>query len=141
PVRFIFPHAPEVPVTVNGGMVMPAWYDIRSFSFRDEDKEGILQSKRAIERLIQAEIDKGIPVDKIMLIGFSQGGAMALYSALTTTHKIAGVACLSGYLPLHESATESQTKKDFPIFIGHGTFDMVVAMALGESSRDVLKKA
>ena len=101
PIRFIFPHAPSIPVSVNGGYVMPAWYDLLGLDLvSKQDAAGIQKSEAAIQALIANEVARGIPTDRIVLAGFSQGCAMALHTALRLPQKIAGVMALSGYLPL-----------------------------------------
>ena len=141
-VRFIFPHAPEMSVTCNGGYVMPAWYDIRQQDLvRQEDEMGIRQSARAIEALIAHEAARGIQPANIVLAGFSQGCAMALHTGLRHSEKLAGIMALSGYLPLADSvaAERSPANANTPIFMGHGTQDPVVQLPRAEASRDALK--
>ncbi len=142
-IRFIFPHAPMIPVTLNAGFVMRAWYDIKSLeSNRDEDADGIRQSATAVAEIISAETEKGIDSEKIFLAGFSQGGAIALHLGLRLERKIAGVIALSTYLPLHESlATEAhEANKSTPIFMAHGQMDPIVPINAGTMSRDYLEK-
>lgn len=141
PIRFVFPHAPSMPVTVNGGYVMPAWYDIYGANLVDrQDTAGIQQSERALIALIEHEVARGIPHQNIVLAGFSQGCAMVLHTGLRLPQTLAGIIALSGYLPLADrfagerSAANAQT----PIFMAHGTQDPVVAMQRGEDSRDAL---
>jgi phospholipase/carboxylesterase len=140
-IRFIFPHAPAIPVTINGGYIMPAWYDILGADLTSaQDDVGIRQSERAIAALIHREIERGIPSEKIVLAGFSQGCAMALHTGLRLPHKLAGIVALSGYLPLtHSVAAERKpANANTPIFMAHGTQDPVVIPARGEASRDFL---
>jgi len=140
-VRFVLPHAPERPVTVNGGYVMRAWYDILGTDLaRREDEAGLRESQTLIEELIAAEKARGVPASHIVLVGFSQGCAMALLTGLRHPERLAGVAGLSGYLPLAAStATErSAANRDVPLFLAHGTQDPVVALARGVASRDAL---
>lgn len=129
PIRHIFLQAPMKSVTINNGMSMPAWYDILGVSFTDrEDEKGIKESQSLILQAIQQEVDKGIPPSRIFLTGFSQGGAMALYTGLTYEQPLAGVVVLSGYLPLASSMT-SQTmeeKQTMPILIAYGQNDPIV---------------
>lgn len=143
PLRFIFPHAPSRPVTINGGYVMPAWYDIVSTSFDQRvDEAGIHASIKQIERLIERENALGIPTEKIVLAGFSQGSVVALLTGLFFSKRIAGILALSGYLPWPEKITpaEQSANKNTPIFIGHGTGDNVVPAFLGKWAYDVLHK-
>lgn len=141
PIRFIFPHAPRIPVSVNGGYVMPAWYDLLGLDLVSrQDAAGIQKSEAAIQALIANEVARGIPPERIVLAGFSQGCAMALHTALRLPQKIAGVMALSGYLPLADRfASERHTANaTTPIFMAHGTQDPVVVLARGEDSRDAL---
>ncbi len=137
-VRFIFPHAPEQPVTINGGYVMRAWYDILEQSIeRKIDHAGILASSKLIIQLIEKEVARGIPISNIILAGFSQGGAVALEVGLRYQRKIAGIIALSTYL-----ATPSEIRAgSTPIFIGHGNLDPVVPLALGKQARETLQAA
>ncbi|MBT9524938.1 MAG: dienelactone hydrolase family protein [Rhizobacter sp.] len=140
-VRFVLPHAPERPVTINGGYVMRAWYDILGPDLaRREDEAGLRESQALIEELIAAEKARGVPASRIVLAGFSQGCAMALLTGLRHPERLAGVAGMSGYLPLAAStATErSAANRDVPLFLAHGTQDPVVAFARGVASRDAL---
>ena len=138
-VRFIFPHAPEIPVTINGGFVMRAWYDIASPAIdAQQDEAGIRASHAAIEALIAQEVSRGIPARHIFLAGFSQGGAIALHTALRLSGPLAGVLALSTYLPLAEVAAAEATCHTTPIFMAHGRSDAVVPYALGIASRDHL---
>jgi phospholipase/carboxylesterase len=141
PIRFVFPHAPSIPVTLNGGYVMPAWYDIRGINLVDrQDAAGIQKSERAIIALIENEVARGIPYDHIVLAGFSQGCAMALHTGLRLPHRLAGIMALSGYLPLADRfVTERmQANAHTPVFMAHGTMDPVVVLQRGENSRDAL---
>ena len=143
-VRFVFPHAPEIPVTCNGGYVMRAWYDIISLepASRQVDEAGILQSRQMIRALIARENQRGIPNRRIFLAGFSQGGAIAYTTALTYPEPLAGVIALSTYIPsqrlLAEEATEAN--RETPIFAAHGTEDEVVALELGMQAREFLRQ-
>ena len=144
PVRFVFPHAPVRPVTVNGGMAMRAWYDILGVSIdRDQDEAGILDSVAAVDRLIQAQIEAGFSADRIVLAGFSQGGAIALRAGLAQRTPLAGVMALSCYL-LQADRLESwaaAASKSVPIFMAHGRQDPVVPISLGRAALDVLTDA
>lgn len=140
-IRFIFPHAPDMPVTLNGGYVMPAWYDIFGTEFgagavRHEDAAGIAASAQAIEALIAHEVARGVSPAKIVLAGFSQGCAMALHVGLRYPRKLAGIMALSGYLPLADNlaAERSSANADTPIFMAHGTQDPVVLPSRGEAA-------
>jgi phospholipase/carboxylesterase len=145
PLRFIFPHAPVRPVTINNGMSMRAWYDILSLD-RDgpADDAGVRESGRLVEQLIANEQSKGIPSDKIVVAGFSQGGAIAMHAALRSKQKLAGLMALSTYLPIthafEEEVVHSVNSGDtnLPIFMAHGSLDPVLPMALGRESADLL---
>lgn len=141
-IRFIFPHAPEIPVTINGGYVMPAWYDLLGTDMISrQDAAGIGASEKAITALIEREIARGIPAKRIVLAGFSQGCAMALHTGLHFPQALAGIMALSGYLPLAErfAAERAAANAHTPIFMAHGNQDPVVLPARGEASRDLLK--
>ena len=141
-VRFIFPHAPAIAVTCNGGYVMPAWYDITSIdgNKRGVDAAGILSSSIAIRALIGRENDRGIPCRNIVLAGFSQGGAMAYSAGLTHPEGLAGIIALSAYLPAPDllTADNLQANRQTPIFAGHGSDDDVVPLQLGRQAHDQL---
>lgn len=141
-VRFIFPHAPEMPVTCNGGYVMPAWYDIISLEphSRRVDAAGILQSRAAIRALIARENARGIPCTRIFLAGFSQGGAVAYVTALTHPEPLGGLIALSTYLPVPQIVLDeaSEANRHLPIFAAHGSGDDVVSPELGRQARDFL---
>lgn len=139
-VRFIFPHAPHMPVTINGGYVMRAWYDIAGTTIDSkQDEHGIRQSHSAIEALIAQELARGIPAKRIFLAGFSQGGAIALHTALRLHVPLAGVLALSTYLPLSTLAESELTSNTTPIFMAHGIDDSVVPYTLGVTSHDKLQ--
>lgn len=142
PVRFVFPHAPTRPVTINGGYVMRAWYDIlgTDFTRRGEDEPGLRASQAEVEALIARERARGIPASRVVLAGFSQGCAMALLTGLRHAEKLAGIVGLSGYLPLALStaAERSAANVATPIFLAHGRQDPVVPLAAGIASRDML---
>lgn len=137
-VRFIFPHAPQIPVTINAGYVMPAWYDILSLAkdARQVDLAGIEQSRVQINALIEREKSRGIPVDHIVIAGFSQGGAMAYSVGLTYPERLAGVMALSAYIPSVEilASQRHTANQQTPIFVAHGTQDPVVGLALGQQA-------
>jgi len=141
-VRFVFPHAPAIPVTCNGGYVMPAWYDIISLdsTSRRVDEAGIVHSRAAIRRLIERENQRGIASSHIFLAGFSQGGAVAYTTALTHPEPLAGLIALSTYLPVADLVAReaSPANRAIPVFAAHGSQDDVVAPALGRQARDFL---
>jgi len=142
-IRFIFPSAPSMPVTVNGGYVMPAWYDIVGRNLTDqEDASGIQKSAVAIIQLIEREASRGIAYDNIVLAGFSQGCAMVLHIGLRFPHKLAGMIALSGYLPLAMSANleKHSANQTTPIFMGHGEYDSVVIPERAQASYALLEK-
>ncbi|MFT7115328.1 MAG: phospholipase/carboxylesterase [Rhodoferax sp.] len=141
PIRFVFPHAPTLPVTLNGGYVMPAWYDILGADLISrQDAAGIHKSAQAIDALIEFEVSRGIPHHRIVLAGFSQGCAMALHTGLRARHRLAGIMALSGYLPLADTLASECTPANAhtPIFMAHGTQDPVVVPARGSATRDLL---
>jgi phospholipase/carboxylesterase len=142
-IRFVFPHAPMRPVTLNGGMRMRAWYDLKSLSAEDRaDEEGLRESMREVEALIARERDRGVPPERQLLVGFSMGGALALASGLRREARLAGIAALSSYLPLASQTAAEMTAggKATPVFMGHGSQDPVVLPAWGTRSRDALKE-
>ncbi len=141
--RFIFPHAPIRPITINGGMEMRGWYDITGLHFdRKEDRPGLEQSMRIVEGLIEQEVARGVATKNIFLAGFSQGGAIALFTALRLEATLAGVIALSTYLPdAGSSKNERHTANaKTPIFMAHGTHDPVIPLTLAEQSYQSLKK-
>ncbi len=141
-VRFIFPHAPEQAVTINGGYVMRAWYDIRQVDLqRQEDAAGVRASGAAIAALIDAERARGVPAQRIVLMGFSQGCAMSLFTGLRYPERLGGIVALSGYNPLaeHFEAELSDANRLTPIFMAHGRLDPVVVPARGEAAREQLR--
>jgi phospholipase/carboxylesterase len=137
-LRFVFPNAPVRPVTIDGGLQMRAWYDLKSMD-RDgpEDEDGIRASAAAIDALIQQERDRGIAAERIVMAGFSMGGAMALFTALRYPQKLAGVLALSTYVPISQAtfAEASQANHGLPIFMAHGTMDEVVPFNFARNSR------
>ena len=141
-VRFIFPHALRRPITINGGMVMRAWYDIIEISTsRGQDEAGIKHSADLIQALIDHEIERGIPASKIVLAGFSQGGAMALHVGLRYPQSLAGIMVLSGYLLFPEKlqTERSEANSATPVFVGHGTQDPMVPYSLGQATVSALQ--
>lgn len=140
-IRFIFPNAPTRPVTINNGMAMPAWYDIRGVDIADkEDSLGMHASQDYLNKLIDREIEKGIEPQKIILAGFSQGGAVALYTMLRYPQALGGCMALSTYLPFMSLSKQdmSPTAKQTPVFWGHGSQDTVVPKDLGIMSQEHL---
>lgn len=140
-VRYIFPHAPKRPVTLNGGFIMRAWYDIAASDIdAEQDATGIRAAQADIEKLLAQERSRGIPPEHIFLAGFSQGGAIALHTGVRHTHRLGGILALSAYLPLAETLHEeaSMAAKETPIFMAHGRNDTVVPFVLGISSREKL---
>ena len=139
PMHYIFPHAPKIPVTINGGFVMRAWYDIAAADIAaQQDEAGIRRSHEAVLALIAQENARGIPNGRIFLAGFSQGGAIALHTALRMSVPLAGVLALSTYLPIAELAAAEDKQNGTPIFMAHGRSDPVVPHALGLASKDKL---
>lgn len=140
-VRFIFPHAPVRPITINGGMRMRGWYDIKGMAFgREEDRNGLEQSSEIVKRLIDQENQRGVATDRIILAGFSQGGAVVLFTGLRLKQKLAGIIALSTYLPVAEStdAERLSVNQDTPIFMAHGTEDTVIPLVLAQHSHGTL---
>ncbi|HVK93172.1 MAG TPA: alpha/beta hydrolase [Noviherbaspirillum sp.] len=141
-IRFIFPHAPTMPVTINNGYVMRAWYDILGTDIaRREDEAGLRKSQALVEQLIATEKERGIPAERIMIAGFSQGCAMTLQAGLRHPEKLAGLLCLSGYLPIHATieAERHPANHDTPIFLAHGRGDPIIPIDRAEKSRDMLQ--
>ena len=145
PVRFIFPHATAIPITCNNGYVMRGWYDIVYFDRinREADKYGVLRSVDAIRQLIARENQRGIPSERIILAGFSQGGAIAYTAGVTHPEKLAGIIALSTYIPSSELINEADTSTNLntPIFAGHGSMDPVVPITLGKAAHDFMAAA
>lgn len=146
-IRFVFPHAPMMPVTINNGYVMRAWYDVSMGDLEGKtkraDEKGVRQSQAQIGALIEREVSRGIASKHIVLAGFSQGGAIALQTGLRYPEALAGVMALSCYLPCADSfaAEASAANRTMPLMIAHGTQDPVVAYTMGKSSSDLLVKA
>jgi phospholipase/carboxylesterase len=141
PMRFIFPHAPVMPVSINGGYRMRAWYDILGFDEDSpQDEAGLRRSQAMVEAILAREKERGVPAHRIVLAGFSQGCAIALFAGLRHRERLAGIAGLSGYLPLASAAAEhAEANRDVPIFLAHGTHDEVLTLDRGEASRDALQ--
>ncbi|MBL8512491.1 MAG: alpha/beta hydrolase [Betaproteobacteria bacterium] len=143
PLRFIFPQAPSRPISINNGFVMPGWYDIAMMEIeRKPDEARIRESQGFIDALIERELSRGIASDKIVLAGFSQGGAIALQTGLRSKHELAGVLALSTYLTLEDSlaAERQDINRNIPILMCHGTQDPIVPLALAEKSRAALER-
>ena len=141
-LRFVFPHAPVRPISLNGGLPMRAWYDIGGFDLsQKQDEAGIRMSITAVDSLIAREVERGVPNANIVLTGFSQGGAIALAAGLRHANKLAAIVALSTYLPIAEvtAGERNASNAATPIFMGHGAFDPVVPRYLGERSRDQLR--
>lgn len=139
PVRFVFPHAPIRPVTINNGMRMRAWYDIFQFGGGREDEQGLRASQKLVEELIRAQ---GMPAEKIVLAGFSQGGAIVLQTGLRHAQRLAGIMALSCYLPIASTvaAERAEANKTAPIFMAHGRYDDIIPIDRAQASRDALEK-
>lgn len=141
PVRFVFPHAPVMPVSINNGYRMRAWYDILGFGAEHpQDAAGLHRSRQLVEAILAREKERGIPSGRIVLAGFSQGCAMALLTGLRHAEPLAGIVGLSGYLPLAETTEKERHAANLrtPIFLAHGTHDEVVQLDRAEASRDYL---
>ena len=144
PVRWVFPHAPTMPVTINGGYVMRAWYDILGTDMaKREDETGLRRSMADVRALLDAERARGIASRRIVLAGFSQGSAMTLLTGLRYPERLAGLVGMSGYLPLADAlgAERAQANADVPVFLAHGRSDPVVPFAAGTATRDALRSA
>ncbi len=140
-IRFVFPHAPVRPVTINGGMRMRAWYDITDGANRREDERGVRASQVLIEVLVGREKERGTKAGRLVLAGFSQGGAIALHTGLRHPERIAGIMALSTYVPVEEKLLPeaSTANRDVPIFMGHGSDDPIIPLVRAEQSRNLLK--
>ena len=140
-IRYVFPHAPRIPVTINGGMVMRAWYYIVDTDLASRaDESGVRASAGILETLIEDELGKGLASTRILLAGFSQGGAIALHTGLRYAKPLAGILALSTYLPLEQAAGKErhEANRNIPIFLAHGSQDPVIPLALSEHSRRFL---
>jgi phospholipase/carboxylesterase len=142
-LRFIFPHAPIRPVTLNQGMRMRAWYDIFRLDGGAEDEAGINESGSLVKQLIQEQIERGINTPRIVLAGFSQGGAIALHTALRYSAPLGGLLALSTYLPLHTTLEKEmrEANRKLPIFMAHGLYDDIIPLQRAEQSRKILADA
>ncbi len=141
-VRYVFPHAPMMPVSINGGYVMRAWYDISDAAIRREDEDGVRASQRSVEALLAREKSRGVAAHRIVLAGFSQGGAIALQTGLRHAERLAGVMALSTYVPLADQLAKeaNPANRGVPIFMAHGTHDPMIPSARAQASRDLLRQ-
>jgi phospholipase/carboxylesterase len=140
PLRFVFPHAPVRPVTINGGMAMRAWYDILSLDSKGRaDEAGVTESTALIDALIAREQERGIGSDRIVVAGFSQGGAIAINVALNAGSKLAGLMALSTYIALPEAVQSGGGDRAMPVFMAHGSFDPMLPIAWGRASAETLQ--
>lgn len=142
PLRFVFPHAPVRPISLNGGLPMRGWYDIAGFDLsQKQDEPGLRTSIGEVQALIAREVERGISESNLVLTGFSQGGAVALVAGLAHARKLAGIVALSTYLPIAEVVEKERSAANAatPVFMAHGAFDPVVPQVLGERSRDLLR--
>lgn len=143
-IRFLFPHAPERPVTINNGFIMRAWYDLKTMDLQNRaDEEGVRQSAAQVQTLIEKVIASGVPAEKILLAGFSQGGVIALHLLPRLPYKIAGVMALSTYMGMPDKLKAEMTghNKATPVLVAHGTMDDVVPLSAGKAAFDALKYA
>lgn len=143
PIRFIFPHAPSMPVTINNGLTMPAWYDIKAAQIDSlQDAAGIKKSQQSIIDLIEQEIERGVQSNNIILAGFSQGGAIALHTALRYGKPLAGIMGLSTYLPLMDTvkAEVHDANRDTPILLAHGAHDPIIPFELADKTNIFLNQ-
>ena len=143
PIRFVFPHAPTQPVTINSGMVMRAWYDVLGADLaRREDEQGVRASQALVEALVAREKARGTPAQRILLAGFSQGGAIALQTGLRHPERLAGIMALSAYVPIAESlaAEAHAANRDVPVFMAHGLYDPIIPVAAARRSCELLRQ-
>ena len=143
PIRFVFPHAPVQPVTINNGMTMRAWYDIAGNDLvRREDERGVRTSQGLVEALIARERERGVPASRIALAGFSQGGAISLQTGLRHPERLAGIMALSSYVPIAATleAERNPSNRDVPVFMAHGTQDPIIPLAYARHSRELLER-
>jgi len=142
-IRFIFPHAPEMPVTLNNGYVMRAWYDIYSLDLSGgEDEAGIRASEERVRALVAREVARGVPPARVVLAGFSQGGAVVLHTGLRYGERLGGIMALSTYLPLHAKLVDERRAEsaETPVFVGHGRFDSVIPERAGRHAAETLSE-
>ena len=140
PVRFVFPHAPQIPVTVNGGMVMPAWYDIVTLGGGNVDEAGIRASADRVDGLIEREVQRGVPHERIVIAGFSQGGAVAYEAALRHPRRLAGLMALSTYFATGDSVVLGEANREIPILVCHGSRDPMVPEERGRQAVRALEE-
>ena len=147
-LRFVFPHAPVRPVTINGGMSMRAWYDVMSLDRSGpQDEDGIRESSETLVRLIERERERGVSHDRIVLAGFSQGGAIAMYTAMRYRHKLAGLMVLSSWMPLESSINDEVVQaaasqpRGLAVLMAHGSFDPMLPIAAGQHARELMEQA
>jgi len=141
-IRLIFPQAPAMPVTVNGGAVMPAWYDIKAMDLeRHLDEQQLQASADSVRQLVEREIERGVPAERIILAGFSQGGAVAYLTALTFPQRLGGLMALSAYLAINPGERASPANRDLPILVCHGVMDPMVPEFLGRQAVETLEKS
>ena len=139
-VRFIFPNAPAIPITINNGFVMPAWYDITEVNIdRKIDTAQLIDSAEKVRLLVDREIDRGISSDRIVVAGFSQGGAVAYQTALTYMQPLAGLLCLSSYFATHQTITLNSANKNLPVMVCHGSHDPMVPERMGRAAVQALE--
>ena len=139
-IRFIFPHAPSIPVSINNGYVMPAWYDIKQMDIdRHVDEEQLRQSANWVHQLIDREVERGVDSRRIIIAGFSQGGAVSYEAALTYPRALAGIMALSSYFATANSVENNPVQNEIPILICHGSLDSVLPESLGRQSLEALK--
>ena len=147
-IRFVFPHAPVRPVTINGGIPMRAWYDVMSLDRSGpQDEAGIRDSATSLTQLIKRENDRGVDASRIVLAGFSQGGAIAMHTAMRFSHRLAGLMALSTWMPLESTISEEVVEssesqpRELPVLMAHGTFDPMLPLAAGQHARDIMQEA
>ena len=143
PIRFLFPHAPMRPITINGGYMMRAWFDIEEISLHpQEEEEGIYEAEKMIGDLIKHENDLNIPAHRIILAGFSQGGALALHTGLRYPEKLGGILSLSGFLPMHRKLAKevNSVNQSIPIMMAHGEMDPLIPITMAQFTCDYLKE-
>ncbi len=147
-IRFVFPHAPVRPVTINGGIPMRAWYDVMSLDRTGpQDEAGIRDSAASLTQLIKRENDRGVDASRIVLAGFSQGGAIAMHTAMRFSHRLAGLMALSTWMPLESTISEEVVEssesqpRELPVLMAHGTFDPMLPLAAGQHARDIMQEA
>ncbi len=142
PLRFVFPHAPARPVTINAGMVMRAWYDIVSLDSEGRaDEAGVRESTELLNALVEREQDRGVEARNIVVAGFSQGGAIAINAALNSEERLAGLMALSTYIALPVEIDDVPGNRELPVFMAHGTFDPMVMLKWGRASAETLRNA